>query len=307
MYGTVTPLTLEVALQVQAELEARADEADALRGQRVERARYEADLARRRFMEADPGNRLVVDVLEAEWNNKLRALHDAQEDIERRRAEDHPQLDDERRHQILALAADFPRLWKNPNTPQRERKRMARLVLEDVTLTRGDEIAVGVRFRGGATQSLTLPLAQSAWQLRQTSAKVIAEIDALLEHHTEGQIAPILNDRGYLSGEGLRFHALIVQRLRREYGLKKRYDRLREAGMLTLDEVAGLLGIATQTVKTWRNRGLLRAHAYNDKNECLYEHPGDDPPAKNQGSKLSKRRRFPEVVPNPTKEVQCEA
>jgi hypothetical protein len=77
---TVTPMSLEVALQVQAELEARADEAEALRGQRVQRARQDAELARRRFMEADPGNRLVVDVLEAEWNEKLRLLNQAQEE-----------------------------------------------------------------------------------------------------------------------------------------------------------------------------------------------------------------------------------
>jgi DNA invertase Pin-like site-specific DNA recombinase len=304
---TVTPMTLEVALQVQAELEARAHEADALRRQRVERARHEADLARRRFMEADPGNRLVVDVLEAEWNDKLRALHDAQEELEHRRAEEHQKLDDERHQQILALATDFPRLWNDPRTPQRERKRMVRLLLEDVTLTKGDAIAASVRFRGGATRSLSLPLAQPAWQLRRTSAAVVAEIDALLDDHTEGQIAGVLNDRGRVSGEGLPFHAIMVRRLRRDYELKTRYDRLREAGMLTLDEIADLLGVSTQTVKIWRDRGLLRAHAYNDKNECLYEQVGDDPPVKTQGRKLSKRRRFPEVAPNPTKEVQCEA
>ena len=77
--------------------------------------------------------------------------------------------------------------------------------------------------------------------------------------------------------------------------------------MLTLDEMADLLGVSTSTVKTWRNHGLLRAHAYTDKNECLYEHPGDDPPAKTQGRKLSERRRFLNVEPNRTKEVQCEA
>ncbi len=115
------------------------------------RARHEADLARRRFMEADPANRLVVDVLEAEWNEKLRALHDAQEELEQRRAEDHLKLDDGRRKEILALATDFPRLSHAPKTPQRERKRMVRLLLEDVTLTKGDEIAAGVRFRGGAS------------------------------------------------------------------------------------------------------------------------------------------------------------
>jgi hypothetical protein len=303
----VSPMTLEVALQVQAELEARAEEADALRRQRVERMRHEADLARRRFMEADPANRLVVDVLEAEWNEKLRALHEAQEEFEERRTQDRAELSEEQRKQILDLATDFPRLWKDPKTPQRERKRMVRLLIEDVTLTKGNEITAGVRFRGGATRSLTLPLAQCAWQLRQTSAQVVAEIDALLDHHTEGRIADILNERGYVSGEGMRFNARMVRRLRRDYGLKKRYDRLRGAGLLTLDEIAHVLGVSTATAKIWRNHGLLRAHVHNDKNECLYEHPGEDPPVKKQGRKLSERRRFPEVVSNRPTEVQCEA
>ncbi len=303
---TITPVTLEVAWQVQTELEARADEADALRRQRVERARQEADLARRRFMEVDPGNRLVVDVLEAEWNEKLRGLHDAQEEFEQRRQQDHPTLGDAQRQQIRALAANFPRLWHDSHTPQRERKRMVRLLIEDVTLTKRDEIVVGVRFRGGATRRLALPVPPASWELRQTSPQVIVEIDALLNDYTEAEIARILNDRGHVSGEGKQFHAEMVKRLRRDYNLKKRYDRLRDAGMLSLQEMADLLCVATATIKRWRNHDLLRAHAYNDKNECLYEHPGDEPPAKSQGRKLSKRRRLPEVVPNPTKEVQCE-
>ena len=79
-----------------------------------------------------------------------------------------------------------------------------------------------VRFRGGATQCLTLPLAQSAWQLRQTSAQVVAEIDALLDHHTEARIADMLNKRGLVSGEGRSFHASTVQRIRRSYTQQQR-------------------------------------------------------------------------------------
>ncbi len=304
---TVTPMTLEVALQVQAELEVRADEADTLRRQRVQRARQEADLARRRFMEADPGNRLVVDVLEAEWNDKLRALHDAQTKFEQRQSQDHQEVSEAQRKQILALAIDFPRLWNDPGTSQRERKRMVRLLLEDVTLTKSDEITAGVRFCGGTSRHLTLPLAQPAWQLRQTPAQIVAEIDALLDHHTEQEIATILNERGLVSGEGKPFHAIMVQRIRRSYHLRRRYDRLRDAGMLTLTEIADRLRVSTGTIKIWRDHGLLYAQAYNDKNECLYEQPGDEPPVKAQGRKLSKRRRRPKVVPNPTKEVQCEA
>jgi DNA invertase Pin-like site-specific DNA recombinase len=304
---TVTPVTLEVALQVQAELEARATEADALRRQGVERARYEADLARRRFMETDPGNRLVVDVLEAEWNDKLRALHDAQEELENRHAQDLAELDEERRKQILALATDFPRLWNDPKTPQRERKRMVRLLLEDVTLTKGDEITAGVRFRGGATQTLSLTPAQPAWQLRQTSAEVIAEIDALLDDHTEGQIARILNERGLLSGEGKPFHTIIVRNIRRDYGLKKRYDRLRDAGMLTPEEVAEQLNIAISTLNNWRRAGFLRAYPVNDKNECLYEPLGEDAPVRDKHKGITARIQQPRIDTNPTKEVQCEA
>ena len=304
---TVTPVTLEVALQVQAELDARADQADTLRRQRVERARHEADLARRRFMETNPGNRLVLDVLEAEWNAKLRALNDAQEELELRRAQEPPELGDEQRKQILALATDFPRLWNDPNTPQCERKRMVRLLLEDVTLIKCDMIHTGVRFRGGAKQKILLPLAPRAWQIRQTSGAVVSEIDALLDDHTDEQIANILNTREHVSGEGLPFHAVMVNRLRRDYDIKSRYHRLREAGLLTLGEIAKLLGISPRTVKVWRARGLLRARIYNDKNECLYEHPGGEPPVKRQGSKLSERRRFPEVASNHTMEVQYEA
>ena len=303
---SVTPVTLEVALQVHAELEARVDEADALRQQQVQRARQEADLARRRFMEADPGNRLVVDVLEAEWNGKLRALTEAQEELEQRRAQDHLQISDEQRKQIIALATDFPRLWNDPRTPQRERKRMARLLLEDVTLKKDKEVSLGVRFRGGTTRQLTVPLSKTSWQLRQTPAAVVAEIDALLDHHTEMEIAALLNERGLLSGQGKHFCGTMVRRIRRSYQLRTRYERLREAGMQTVTEIADSIGIAIQTVNIWRRNGLLKAHAYNDKHEYLYEPPGKSAPVKSQGQKLSKRRRFPVVASDRTKEVQCE-
>ena len=87
---TVTPLALEVALTVQAELEARADEADAAaRAAHVERARHHAELARRRYLAVDPDNRLVADTLEADWNDKLRQLQAAQDDYEHATAAAH--------------------------------------------------------------------------------------------------------------------------------------------------------------------------------------------------------------------------
>ena len=149
---SVAPLALEVTLSVQQELQARIEEVDRLRKKHVERARYEADLAQRRYLHVDPANRLVADSLEADWNEKLRALTLAQEQYEQQRRQDRITVDEQQRARIAALASDFPRLWQDPKTPDRERKRMVRLLLADVTLLRGTGITVHVRFNGGAIE-----------------------------------------------------------------------------------------------------------------------------------------------------------
>jgi hypothetical protein len=104
---SVTPLTLEVALQVQKELENRFNEADKLRKQQVERAEYEANLARRRFMQVDPENRLVADTLEAEWNEKLRQLQDANDYYETHRRRESEKLKKRSRRKYSNLPKTF--------------------------------------------------------------------------------------------------------------------------------------------------------------------------------------------------------
>lgn len=292
----VSPLTLDIALTVQQELQRRLDEADRLRHKQVERAQYEADLARRRYMRVDPDNRLVADSLEAEWNGKLRILTEVQEEYQRQREQDRQVLSEEQRAAVLALAHDFPALWRDPKTPDRERKRMIRLLLEDITLLRGEHITVHIRFKGGATKTLTLPLPCKSWQQWQTSPDVVEEINRLLDQHTYRQIAASLNERTMRSGQGKVFTSRIVAGIQRRHKLMPRYDRLRNAGMLTVDEIAAALGICPQRVAIWARHGLIRAHPYNDKNDCLYEPPGTHPPRKAQGVKLSRRRPAAEIV-----------
>ena len=303
----VQPVTLELAFAVQAELQARLEEVDQLRRQQVERARYEADVARNRFMQVDPNNRMVADALEADWNDKLRALTEAQEQYEQQRQKDRVVLDDQSRQKVLALAQDLPRLWHDPNTTDQDRKRMVRLLVEDVTLTKNAEIRVQIRFKGGATRELMLPRPLSAWKERTTNPDVIRQIDQLLDTYTDAGIAAELNRRGCRSGMKLAFTAKRVTNLRRQYGLKSQYDRMRARGMLTANEMAAQLGISIGWVGVWRRHGLLRGYPYNDKNWCLYEPVGDKAPSKQQGTKLSKRRMFPQVQSHATNEVHHEA
>jgi len=276
----VTPLALEVSLAVQEQLQAQATEVDRLRRLQVERARYAANLAERRFLRVDPDHRLVADSLEADWNDKLRTLAAAQEEYEQQRQQDALVLDAEQRAAVLALATDFPRLWNDPRTPDRERKRMLRLILEDVTLIKHEQVTAHVRFRGGATRTLNLPLPLSAWQARKTAQQVVEEVDRLLNQYTDAEVAEQLNQQGLRSGTGQPFSRLIVRDIRFTYGLTDRRSRLQAAGCLTAQQMTELLSISTSTLGDWRRRGLLKAHKYNDKGEHLYEHPGENPPVK---------------------------
>jgi hypothetical protein len=291
LLDTVTPLALEVALTVQAELEQRAEEADALRASHVERARHHAELARRRYLAVDPDNRLVADTLEADWNDKLRALNDAQDEYERQTAADNATLTEQHKTRIRQLAADFPKLWSDPATPTRERKRIARLLIEDVTLNRTDRIHLHVRFRGGQTTSLPLPLPLPIGELRKTPAELIAQLDRLLDDHTEGETAAILNAQGLRSLDGKPFTGYIVKCLAKSHKLASHQARLHAAGKLTLTEITEQLGVHHHTIKAWRRAGLLIGHKANDRNERLYDPPDPDDPRllKRPGSRLSNR------------------
>ena len=308
LFETLTPLSVEVALAVQQEITARHAEADHLRARQVERAQYEADLARQRYLRVDPNNRLVADELEADWNATLRALAQAQTERERQRQQDQLQVDDEVRAQVMALTTDFPQVWHAPTTTDRDRKRMVHLLIEDVTLIKtSHQLSVQVRFRGGLTKPLTWRAPQQSWQTWQTAPEIVAEVDQLLNDHTDQEVAAILAGRGLHAGKGTPFRARLVGNIRREYGLLSRYDRLRATGLLTADELAAKLEVHRVTVNHWRRAGLLRGYAYSDKPEYLYAAPTADVPTKHRGRKLADRRRLPEVVSERAMEVQYAA
>ena len=201
----MTPMTLEVSLAVQREFEARAAETGALRRQHIERTRYEAELAQRRYMKVDPDNRLVADALEAEWNEKLRLHTDAVDDYERRGQDEAAALDAEMRQHILELAEQFPRIWGDPRVDMRERKRILRLLVADVTLIKAEAITAHVRLSGGTTRTLVLDRPLPIAQIRKFKPELVIEVDRLLDSHCDREIADIFNQRGLRSWENKPF------------------------------------------------------------------------------------------------------
>jgi len=235
----------------------------------------------------DPNNRLVADSLEADWNEKLRALADAREQYDRYRGGNDGGLDEASLARLSSLATDFKRLWSDPQTPARERKRMLAHIVEDVTLMKlpSEGITrIHVRFKGGRTETLTAANPKSSAQMVKTSPEVVAAIDELLDEHIYEEIAEILNARGLCPGgcarpgrADQRFCATRVQYVVHTYHLRSRYERLRERGMLTLKEIAKRLSVSPDTVVRWASYRLLARHAYNGKN-FLYEDPGANAP-----------------------------
>ena len=268
----VTPIALEVALAVQQEIQERLEETGRLRRIQLERAHYEASLARRRYMQVDPSNRLVADWLEADWNTKLRLVAEAQQEYDRERETDRRLLDEQQRSRLFTLATDFQQLWKDPNTSAKDRKRIAHLLIEDVTLTKDKEITAQVRFKGGLRQTLTVPLPLNAWQRRRVEPNIIVEIDSLLDQHPPHEIADILNERGLRLTDGKVFEGDSVYLIARRHGLKSRHDRLRAAGLLTITEVSQLLKISEREAWRRRKQGLLPGSAFGI-NKYLYDHP----------------------------------
>jgi hypothetical protein len=277
LVGAVTPMALELTLAVQQEIQRRVDDADRLRHRQVERAQYETDLARQRYMHVDPANRLVADSLEAEWNAKLRLLDHARNEYQRQRAADRLVVDDEQRRCVLALATEFPAVWRDPNTPDRERKRMLALLVEDVTLIKQHQITAAVRYRGGATTTLTLPRPLTAQQLRATHADVRQQIDALLDDYTCAQVARILNERGLRTGAGDAFDTAAVQWVRFSAKLPSLKQRLIAAGMLTTNQLGERFGVKRSTIGRWRRHGLVQARICNELGEWLYWPPKQPP------------------------------
>lgn len=239
----VSPASLDVAIEVFEELRARKADVDRLRRARVERAREEAELAQRQFMLVRPGNRLVAVSLEQQWNVKLAQLSEAEKEYRRTAEREGPELSDGAKARIQALASDLPRLWKDPRTPARERKRVLRLLIEDVTLSRADMIRIEIRWKGGATTTLERPLPLRAPDLRRTPTAIIEHVRAMATEKTDRQIATALNARWLRTGTGQALSPALVRKIRTAYDIESWYDRLRCDGWHTVPEVATALGV----------------------------------------------------------------
>src|SRR5712692_7583414 len=153
-------------------------------------------------------------------------------------------------------------------------------------------IQVHVRLRGGATRSLSLAKPLPIAQIRKTKPEVVTEIDGLLDHCCDREIAEILNRQGRRTWQTEPFNLKKIAHIRRTFKLKSRYSRLRARGLLTAKEMSVRHGVTISTINIWGRQGRLQKHRYDNLHRCLYEPLDENTIIKGYGGRRAKQPTF---------------
>jgi DNA invertase Pin-like site-specific DNA recombinase len=292
----MTPQALEMTLAIQSELDRRLADCEQHHQLRITRARYESDLARRRFMLVDPANRLVAAGLEAEWNARLCELGVAEEELARFHAEAEQQLSIEMRERVLALCRDLPQLWANPAVIDRERKEILALLIEDVTLLGGQtEIRAQVRLRGSACHSLTIARSAST-RCKRATLELVTRIDRLLEMGDDASVADHLNAEHVPNWRNSSFTKSQITNVRRGHGLRSHRLRRLADRYETVGVLAARYHFTRTTIRLWAKNGLLERSSCSARHRWYYRLSPGTSIVKGNGGPYPRR---PRIVPAP--------
>jgi hypothetical protein len=259
------PAELELALAALRELETH-DQAILRQWQmRLERAEYEAALAERRYQEVDPSNRLVASTLERRWNDALLQLEDLKKQAAELQHQKARVATPEQKEKVLALARDLPRLWHAPTTQAKDRKRMLRLLIKDITVEKAavpKQLLVHIRWQGGACTDRCVQLPPNIADLVRYPAAVVMRVRELAQSLPDVQIAAQLNREGYNSAKGKPYTTKIIQWIRWRYQIPP--ATLKKPEELTVSQVAQQFEVSATVVYYWIEHGIIVARRLND-------------------------------------------
>jgi DNA invertase Pin-like site-specific DNA recombinase len=255
----VTPFTIKLALEALVNLEQRDKLVSAQWRWRIERARYEAELAERRYEEVDPSNRLIASTLEKRWNDAMQRMADLEAELATFERQAMRSVTEEQKQQILQLGRNFPRLWKAKTTSTCDRKRMLRLLIRDVTVVKDPEprlLRLQICWQGGATEVLEVrqrPKRQDAIRYPDT---FVAKIRDMAKIYNNREIVELLNGDGLTSSTGKPFTLEMISCIRYKHRIPA---PLPPAGTLTVGQVRQRYGVSLWVVHYWIERGIVSA------------------------------------------------
>ena len=233
----------------------------------VERARYEADRAERAFHAVEPDNRLVARSLETRWEAKLAALAEAEQALAAAR-DTLPPLPE--RAELEKLAADLPGLWNAPTTSNKDRKRLLRTVIADITLLPEPEhgqARIGIRWHTGASDELRVPRSVHPGTAVRSPSPAVDMVTRLGPTTDTDELVDMLNAAGMTTGHGRPFDAKAVQWIRHAYHIPA--PNPYADGEISVADTAERLGVSTGTVYDWIKTGKLAARRGTGNRLCI--------------------------------------
>jgi hypothetical protein len=260
--AALAPAGMQASLQALEQLDADQQSTLAQFRRDVERARYNAQRAERRYRSVDPENRLVARGLEAEWENALQELKSTEAELANREQARPRQLTHEERNSILALGKDLKRVWAAPATEDRDRKELLRALVEDVTLKveRDNYNAhLTLRWRGGLFSELDVALPRSHPAPIRTADDTIDLLRRLAALYPDTKIAGILNRQGRTTATGLSFTANRVASLRTHWQIPcfEPSEHTSDGECMTIEQAARALNLAPSTLHRQLNAGFI--------------------------------------------------
>jgi DNA invertase Pin-like site-specific DNA recombinase len=264
--AVLEPNQIDIAYEAVRQLEKRDSAIMAQWKMRLERAEYEAQLAERRYEEVDPSNRLVASTLEKRWNDALSKLEDLKAQFAEVQSKEACVVTEEQRQKILALAKDFPRLWNAPSTRSKDKKRMLRLLIKDITVERDAErrvVTLHVRWQGGACEDILVTLPPKVADRVRYPEEVVQRVRQLAQSLPDKEIAETLNGEGLSPSKGDSFNVSIIRWIRYKHQIPS--PQLRQPGELTVKEIAGKFGVSRNVVYYWLNRGIIDGRRRNKR------------------------------------------
>ena len=253
------PRQIEIAIKAFEELTRREHTVDNQWRMKMERADYEVDLAQRRYENVDPANRLVAATLERRWNDALSKAEEIRSEFNAHQATRRVAVTDEQKKDILSLAKDLPSLWGSPTTRDKDRKRILRLLIKDITVERLEtkRVVLHLRWQGGVDEDIPVSIPPSYCDQIRYPKEVVDRVRVLAENLPDSQVAAHLNEEGLTSAKANRFTRSIVAWIRYTHRIPAPVLRL--PGELTVDQVAAQFAVSPGVVYYWIERNVLTA------------------------------------------------
>ena len=267
LLDALTPEQVALALAAADEVTGQHQRASRAAELAVERARYEADRAERAFSQVEPENRLVARTLEARWEARLAALAEAEQALESARAALPPLPS---RDSLARIAADLPALWHAPTTTPRDRKRLLRTLIADVTLLPEPDRAkarIGIRWHAGTADQLIITRPRPSGIPAATPSPAAELIRRLGPSTGNDDLVAILARHGYLTGAGRPFDVKAVQWVRRVYAIP--VPSPVAAGEVSVKDAARQLGCSPGVVYYWIETGQLETRRGTGNRLCI--------------------------------------